>query len=76
MRQFPFNEWKYPDLERSTPMTRREHDELQRRLTRARKLALEPGDVLARERVAQTIEDLEYQLFAGQLTTEAIEAGY
>jgi hypothetical protein len=57
-------------------MTRREHEELQRRLTRARKLALEPGDALSRERAAQAIEDLEYQLFAGRLTAQAIEAGY
>jgi hypothetical protein len=55
-------------------MTRRE--ELQRKLARARKLALEPGDALSRERAALVIEDLEYQLFAGQLTAEAIEASY
>jgi hypothetical protein len=57
-------------------MTRREHEELQRRLTRARKLALESGNALSRERAARAIEDLEYQLFAGRLTAQAIEAGY
>jgi hypothetical protein len=57
-------------------MTRREHEELQRKLTRARRLAMEPADALARERAAQAIEDLEYQLFAGRLTAKAIEAGY
>ena len=57
-------------------MTRREYSELQRKLVRARKLALEPGDVLSQERAAQRIEDLEYQLFAGRLTAQAIAAGY
>jgi hypothetical protein len=57
-------------------MTRREHEELQRKLARARKLALEPTDMLAQERAAQAIEDLEYQLFAGRLTARAIELGY
>ena len=57
-------------------MTRREHKELQRKLTRARRLAMEPADALSRERAAQVIEDLEYQLFAGRLTAQAIEAGY
>ena len=57
-------------------MTRREHEELQRKLSRARKLAAEPTDALSRERAAQVLEDLEYQLFAGRLTAQAIEAGY
>jgi hypothetical protein len=57
-------------------MTRREYEELQRKLSRARKLALEPVDSLSQERAAQMIEDLEYQLFAGRLTAQAIEAGY
>lgn len=57
-------------------MTRREYEELQRKLSRARRLALEPTDALSRERAAQVIEDLEYQLFAGRLTAQAIEAGY
>ena len=57
-------------------MTKREHEELQQRLARARRLALEPADALSRERAAQAIEELEYQLFAGRLTAQAIEAGY
>ena len=57
-------------------MTRREYEELERRLSRARTLALNPTDALSRERAAQVIEDLEYQLFAGRLTAQAIEAGY
>jgi hypothetical protein len=57
-------------------MTRREHEELQRKLARARKLALEPTDILSQERAAQAIEDLEYQLFAGRITAQAIELGY
>lgn len=57
-------------------MTRHEHEELQRKLLRARRLAMEPADALSRERAAQAIEDLEYQLFAGRLTAQAIEAGY
>ena len=57
-------------------MTRREYEELQRKLSRARRLAMEPTDALSRERAAQVIEDLEYQLFAGRLTAQAIEAGY
>jgi hypothetical protein len=57
-------------------MTRRDYEELQRNISRARKLALEPTDTLSRERAAQVIEDLEYQLFAGRLTAQAIEAGY
>ena len=61
---------------RTTQMTRREHEELQRKLSRARRLALEPGDALSRERAAQVIEDLEYQLYAGRLTAQAVEAGY
>ena len=38
-------------------MTRREYEELQRKLARARKLALEPTDALTLERIAQAIED-------------------
>jgi len=37
---------------------------------------MESGDLVSRERAAQTIEDLEYQLLAGRLTAEAIAAGY
>jgi hypothetical protein len=75
-RQPPFNGWNRSDLKRTTQMTRREHEELQRRLTRARKLALESGNALSQERAARAIEDLEYQLVAGRLTAQAIEAGY
>ena len=57
-------------------MTRREHHEIQRKLARAHKLALEPTDALTLERAAQVIEDLEYQLLAGRLTAQAIQAGY
>jgi hypothetical protein len=59
-----------------TNMNRREHLELQQKLARARKLALEPTDALALERIAQAIEDLEYQIFAGRLAAQAIQAGY
>ena len=57
-------------------MTRREYHELQRKLARARKLALEPTDALTLERRAQAIEDLEYQLLAGRHAAQAIQAGY
>ena len=57
-------------------MTRREHEELQRKLARARRLALEPTDPLSQERAAQLVEDLEYQLFAGRHAAQAIQAGY
>jgi hypothetical protein len=43
-------------------MTRRDREELNRKLTQARRLALEPTDPLTRERLAQFIEDLEFQL--------------
>jgi len=57
-------------------MTRRDHEELQRELLRARRLAMEPNDLVSQERATQEIENLEYQLFAGRLTAEAIAAGY
>jgi len=57
-------------------MTRRDYEDLQRKLLQARRLAMEPNDTLARERAAQTIEELEYQLLAGRLTAEAVAAGY
>jgi len=57
-------------------MTRREHEELQRKLVRARKLALETKDALSLERATQMIEDLEYELFAGRITAQAVELGY
>jgi hypothetical protein len=43
-------------------MDRRQRKELERRLAQARRLALEPNDPLTRERLAQLIEDLEFQL--------------
>jgi hypothetical protein len=57
-------------------MTRRDYEELQRKLLRARRLAMEPSDSPSRERAVQAIEDLEYQLFAGRLTAQAVAAGY
>ena len=43
-------------------MTRTHREELNRRLAQARRLALEPTDPLTRERLAQLIEELEFQL--------------
>jgi hypothetical protein len=43
-------------------MTRRDLEDLNRKLAQARRLALEPTDPLTRERLAQLIEDLEFQL--------------
>lgn len=43
-------------------MTRSHRDELLRKLAQARRLALEPTDPLTRERLAQFIEELEFQL--------------
>jgi hypothetical protein len=60
--------FNHPDLNRNTQMTRREHEELQRKLA--------PTDPLSQERAAQAVEDLEYQLFAGRITAQAIQAGY
>jgi hypothetical protein len=57
-------------------MTRRDDEELQRKLLRARRLALETTDARSRERAVRAIEDMEYQLFAGRLTAQAIAAGY
>jgi hypothetical protein len=37
-------------------------EELDRKLAQARRLALEPTDPLTRERLAQLIEELEFQL--------------
>lgn len=48
-------------------MTRRERKELEHKLAQARRLALEPTDPSTRERLAQLIEDLEFQLEAGRL---------
>jgi hypothetical protein len=43
-------------------MSRQDREELDRKLAQARRLALEPTDLLTRERLAQLIEELEYQL--------------
>jgi len=43
-------------------MTRTDREEINRKLAQARRLALEPSDPLTRERLAQLIEDLEFQL--------------
>ena len=47
---------------RSTGMYRRHREELERKLAQAIRLALEPTDPLTRERQAQLVEDLEFQL--------------
>jgi hypothetical protein len=43
-------------------MTRRQREILEQQLARALRLALEPTDAISRERLAQTIEDIEFQL--------------
>jgi hypothetical protein len=43
-------------------MTRMDRQALERKLEQTRKLALEPTDPLTRERLAQMIEELEFQL--------------
>jgi hypothetical protein len=43
-------------------MDRRQREELNRKLAQARRLALEPTDPLTTERIAQWIEELEFQL--------------
>lgn len=43
-------------------MYRRHREELERKLAQALRLALEPTDFLTRERLAQLVEDLEFQL--------------
>ena len=43
-------------------MTRSHRQELERKLAQARRLALEPADPLTNERLAQWIEELEFQL--------------
>jgi hypothetical protein len=47
-------------------MTRRDREELNRKLAQAPRLALEPSDPLTRERLAELIEELEFRLH-GQL---------
>jgi TATA-binding protein-associated factor Taf7 len=48
-------------------MMRLERKELQRKLAQTRRLAQEPTDPFTRERLAQLIEDLEFQLEAGRV---------
>ena len=43
-------------------MTRMIRHELERKLEQARRLAMEPADPLAIERLAQIVEELEFQL--------------
>jgi len=43
-------------------MTRITREALERKLEQARRLALEPTDPLTRERLAQIVEELEFQL--------------
>ena len=43
-------------------MRRWAREELERKLAQARRLALEPTDPLTQERIAQMVEDLEFQL--------------
>ena len=43
-------------------MIRSDREELTTKLAQARRLALEPTDPLTRERIAQWIEELEFQL--------------
>jgi hypothetical protein len=43
-------------------MTRTKRQELERKLAQAHRLALEPTDPLTRERLAQLVEELEFQL--------------
>jgi hypothetical protein len=43
-------------------MKRWDREELERKLAQARRLALEPTDPLTEERIAQMVEDLEFQL--------------
>jgi hypothetical protein len=43
-------------------MTRISREQLERKLAQARRLALEPTDPLTRERLAEIIEELEFEL--------------
>ena len=43
-------------------MTRANRRELEGKLEQARRLAMEPTDPLTRERLAQVVEELEFQL--------------
>jgi hypothetical protein len=67
MSTFPEQFERPRSVARSTEMTRRERQELERKLAQTHRLALEPTDALTRERLAQRIEDLEFQLLAYRL---------
>ena len=56
-------------------MMRLERKELQRKLAQTRRLAQEPTDPITRERLAQLIEDLEFQLEAGRLAAVPPQRG-
>jgi len=43
-------------------MYRRHREQLERKLAQALRLALEPTDPVTREKLAQSVEDLEFQL--------------
>ena len=47
---------------RSIRMYRRHREQLERKLAQALRLALEPTDPVTREKLAQSVEDLEFQL--------------
>jgi hypothetical protein len=51
-----------PSYKQEHRMTRRDREELNRKLVQARRLALEPSDPLTRERLAELIEELEFRL--------------
>lgn len=51
-------------------MTRKQRDELDRKLARFHQRALEPCNGLELERLTELIEDLEFQLLAGALMPE------
>jgi hypothetical protein len=46
----------------ASKMRRWDREELERKLAQAHRLALEPTDPLTQERIAQMVEDLEFQL--------------
>ena len=53
-------------------MTRMRREALERKLEQARRLALEPTDPLTRERLAQMIEELEFQVHLMQCSTAPV----
>ena len=61
-RRLPLVEHKTIVQIRIDLMTRMERQTLERELEQTRRLALEPTDPLTRERLAEMIEQLEFQL--------------